>query len=106
MIFLLLLVLNVFLVMIQAKAINLSEQSPNRAMLRFTEVLLGLHLFICAGSLLLKITYNHSLAMMAAALPVAIGGILSVVMTVLPKTIKFRYPRISLFRNDRKIIFD
>jgi len=106
MIFFILLVLNAFLVIIQAKAIKLSEQSTNKAMLRFTEVILGVHLFICAGSLLLKITYHHTYAMMAAALPVALGGILSVIMTLLPKTKKIRYPRISFFSNDRKIIFD
>lgn len=102
MIFLLLLVLNVFLLVIQAKAIRISEQSSNKAMLRITEIVLGAHLLICAGSLLLKITYHHSIAMMVAALPVALGGIFSVILPLLPQSIRFRYPRISFRMQGRR----
>lgn len=105
MIFLLLLVLNVFLLFVQAKAIRLSEQSQNYRSLRLAEVMLGVHLLICAGALLLKITYHHNTAMIVAVLPVALGGALSVLMPLLPR-LKFRYPRISFSNNNRKIIFD
>jgi hypothetical protein len=106
MILLLLLALNAFLLIVESKAISASEASSNRTVLRLTELMLGAHLFICAGSLLLKITYHHSMAIMVAALPVAIGGILSVIMPLLPKTIKWRYPRISFSNSNRKIIFE
>lgn len=105
MIFLLLLVLNVFLLFVQAKSIRLSEQSQNHRSLRLAEMMLGLHLLICAGALLLKITYHHNTAMIAAVLPVALGGVLSVLMPLLPG-LKFRYLLISFSNNNRKIIFD
>lgn len=105
MIFLLLLVLNVFLLFVQAKAISLSEKSQDHGTLRVTEIILGIHLLICAGALLLKITYHHNTAVIVAVLPVALGGVLSVLAPLLPR-LKFRYPRISFSNNNRKIIFE